>query len=79
MLLTWMVLQKLFLILQNIPKKCGVEALLVIIMTDGALGELAKVEGDIAAHVQLTGGAGDGNNHLEVGICELKGRYMRNF
>ena len=47
-------------------------------LKDGVLGELAKVEGDIAALDQLFGRAGDGNNHLEVGIYKLKGEYMRN-
>ena len=45
----------------------------VVTKKDSGLGELAEVGGYIAVQDQLFGGAEDGNNHLEVGICELKG------
>ena len=74
---TWMVLQQLFGFYRIFTKMWSGSPV-VITMKDGALGELAKVEGDIAALDQLFGRAGDGNNHLEVGIYKLKGEYMRN-
>jgi len=47
-------------------------------MTEVALSEVAKVEENIAALVKFNDRTEDGNNHLENGMCELKGAYMRN-